>query len=256
MRFFILTDLEGVVGVDQFSQTRGKGVTEIKLPGMKQLAREVNACVEGIKDVYPDAEIDVWDGHGSGGLLEEDVQGAQYIGKGTRPYLNLQGFDGMLFVGQHAMAGTVLAPLCHTYSSLDVSYYKLNGIFIGEFGARALIAGFQGVPTIYLSGDDKAVAEAKMFIPEIITTTVKQGRGLESAIHLDPRAACAMIRRDAARSVRNMQNIPPFTAITPPYTMEIRKHAPVESNTLPNSIRIDERTYSLKAASILDFTFL
>jgi D-amino peptidase len=46
--------------VDAFSQTRTREL-ESKIKGMKQLAREVNACAEGIKYAVADAEIDVWD---------------------------------------------------------------------------------------------------------------------------------------------------------------------------------------------------
>jgi D-amino peptidase len=252
MKFFILTDLEGVVGVDKFTQTRVKGVGEPKVPGMKQLAREVNACIAGIRDVVPEAEIDVWDGHGPGGLIPEDVIGGRYIRGSEKPYFNLQGFDAMLFVGQHAMAGTICAPLCHTYSSLNIQHYKLNGVFIGEFGARALLAGYQGVPTIYLSGDDKAASEARNFIPEIETTIVKLGTGLESAVHQDADVACAMIRRDAAHAVTRRKSIPPFTGIRPPYQLEIRRYAPYD-NIRKDAERIDERTILLSADSVLNF---
>jgi D-amino peptidase len=50
MRFFILTDLEGVAGVHSFTQTRKAGPAQ-KEPGRRQLAKEVNACVEGIRKV-------------------------------------------------------------------------------------------------------------------------------------------------------------------------------------------------------------
>src|SRR5690606_33013580 len=141
MKFFILTDIEGVAGVDSFSMTRTQDEAA-KGPAMTQLAKEVNACIEGIKSVYPDADVDVWDGHGSGGLRPEDLVGGRYLREG-RPYFQLEGYAAMLFVGQHAMAGTAFAPLCHTYSSRTVAYYRLNGIFVGEFGARALAAGRQ-----------------------------------------------------------------------------------------------------------------
>ena len=173
MRFFILTDLEGVAGVHSFTQARKAGPAQ-KEPGRRQLAKEVNACVEGIrKEVYPDAEIDVWDGHGSGGMFPEDVVGANYIPHTQRPYHDLSGYAAVLFVGQHAMAGTPFAPLCHTYSSLTIAYYRLNGMFVGEFGARAFLAGLQGVPVIMLAGDDKAAREAQILIPEIETAVVK-----------------------------------------------------------------------------------
>ncbi len=39
---------------------------------MVQLTKEVNACVDGILDATPQAEVVVWDGHGSGGIIEDD----------------------------------------------------------------------------------------------------------------------------------------------------------------------------------------
>lgn len=215
-----MTDLEGVAGVDSFAETRSSD-RAVRRRAMTQLAAEVNACIEGIRAADPAAAVDVWDGHGPGGLEPGELVGGRYLREG-RPYLQLAGYDAVLFVGQHAMAGTAFAPLCHTYSSRTIAYYKLNGIFIGEFGARALIAGRQGVPTIFLSGDDKATLEAQLFVPEIETVAVKRGRGLEAADHTDPAEACQMIRAGAARAVARIGSIPPLTGIEPPYTFELR----------------------------------
>jgi D-amino peptidase len=251
MKLFILTDLEGAAGVDRFVQTRTSENVGAKAAAMKQLAREVNACVAGIHDIHSGAEIDVWDGHGPGGLFAEDIVNARYLGRDSNsPYRRIQGYDAMLFVGQHAMAGTYAAPLCHTYSSLHMEYYKLNGVFIGEFAARALLAGFQGVPTIYLSGDDKAVSEAKLFVPEIETTVTKLGTGLESAVHLDPDDACSLIRRDAAKAVQRIGEIPPFTGMKPPYTFEIRKREPWDHKNVSGGAFVDPRTFRMEADSL------
>jgi D-amino peptidase len=240
--YFILTDLEGCAGVDSFTQTRPRdGYPERIEAARKLLAAEVNACIEGIRSVDPDCTIDVWDGHGPGGLHAEDLRGGRYLREG-HPYWNLQGYDAMLFVGQHAMAGSYNAPLCHTYSSLSVSYYKLNGVFIGEFGARALIAGLQGVPTIFLSGDDKAALEARWFIPEIETVAVKKGLGIEKAEHLPVEEAHRRIREGAARAVQRLREIPPFVGIGGPYTLEVGYLQPVKQWEAPNLEWINDRT--------------
>lgn len=254
MKFFILTDLEGVAGTDSFTQTRTRDPAP-KEGSMRQLTREVNACAAGIRAVYPDAVIDVWDGHDTGGLLPEELVGVNCIGRTppSKPYYHLAGYAAMLFVGQHAMAGTIDAPLNHTYSSTSVMYYRLNDVFIGEFGARALVAGMQSVPTIFLSGDDKAVLEAKMFIPEIETVATKQGKGIESAIHLDPEEACLRIQEGAMRAVQRLEEIPPFTAIRPPYRFESRHLAPLSAEWLakhPNVTQIDPQTYSIETEDL------
>ena len=52
---------------------------------------------------------------------------------------------------------------------------ELNGVAMGEFGCRAPFAGSMGVPTLFVSGDDKMAAEARALVPEIVTAEVKVG---------------------------------------------------------------------------------
>lgn len=254
MKFLIITDIEGASGVNSFDEVRGTADIKVKEPWMRQLAREVNAAVQGIYAVYPEATIYVWDGHGSGGLFEEDIKEAIYL-KGFKPYFEIENYAAVLFVGQHAMAGTVDAPLRHTYSSISIAYYKLNGTFIGEFGARALVAGMQDVPTIYLSGDDKACLEAKMFVPEIETTTVKLGLGVEKVKNLHEGKIEAVIKDDVIKAVKKMGKIKPFKSIKPPYTLEIRHYDKLDRSqfTEPNYTWVDDRTVQLKSNDLADF---
>ncbi len=255
MKYFILTDIEGAAGVDSFSQTRTHDETA-KGAAMSQLAREVNACIEGIHTLHPDAEVAVWDGHGTGGLRSQDIVGGTYLREG-KPYYQLEGFEAMLFVGQHAMAGTAFAPLAHTYSSKSIAYYRLNGVFIGEFGARALVAGEQGVPTIFLAGDDKAALEAKMFIPAIETVSVKTGEGLEAAVHDASAEACRKVREGTVRALQRAAEIRPFTGIRPPYTLEIRYLDPANPSRWQGEhvTWLDERTVQIRAERLADLPF-
>ncbi|TVQ23194.1 MAG: peptidase M55 [Spirochaetaceae bacterium] len=246
MKYFVSTDLEGPCGVDRWGQVR-EGTTADHRPAMDRLALETNACIAGIRAVDPSAEIDVWDGHGSGGLVEEAIRGARYI-REPRRYLRLENHDALLFVGQHAMAGTYNAPLCHTFSSRTIAYYRLNDVFIGEFAAMAFAASLQGTRTIFLSGDDKAVLEAKQFVPDIRTTITKYGLALELANHRDGDTVLEEIRENASNAVLRMTDIPPVTGFRPPYTIEVRYIDPVpEAKRLEHPARVwlDERTYRL-----------
>lgn len=250
MKIFVLTDLEGIAGLDSFRYTRTAD-PEYKADAMEQLARETNAAVAGIQETFPDAEVTVWDGHGSGGLRGEDVTDDATFTDDGRPYFELDGYDAMLFVGQHAMAGTVDAPLRHTYSSRNVAYYKLNGSYVGEFACRALVAGHQGVPTVFISGDDKACAEAEMFIPDIETVATKQGKGEEAADHLDSDVACERIREGAARAVTRLDEVEPYTRYHPPYELEIRHLDPLPPEGdgwwRENAVtRVDEHTIRIE----------
>jgi D-amino peptidase len=245
MRAYILTDLEGPAGVARWDQTR-VDESPRKAVAMELLTKEVNACVDGILEHDPKAEVVVLDGHGSGGI---DVRlfhpKAELIyGRGFRPPMGLDdSFDALLFVGQHAMAGTADAPLCHTYSSRTVEYYKLNGAPIGEFGCRTALAGAFGVPTVFLAGDDKACAEAEAFVPGIVTVATKRGMGVELAIHLSPKRARRLIQRGAKEACRRIPTIPP-KRIDPPYEFEVRL---LEGNSIEGHLKrgaqqLDERT--------------
>ncbi|MBD3183349.1 peptidase M55 [Candidatus Poribacteria bacterium] len=256
MKIYIITDLEGPAMISRFDQTRDV-TPETKAISMKLLTWEVNAAVDGILDVDKDAEVIVWDGHGSGGIDPlEFHKKAKLIARGPirPPYYLDETFDALFFVGQHAMAGTEAAPLCHTYSSKSIEYYKINGMFVGEFGARAIMAGTFGVPTVFISGDDKAVDEAKELVPGIYGAAVKEGLGRELAIHLSPKKAQKLIRKTASKACKNIKSIPPVK-MDPPYGQEIRVLEGISIEGYlkdPRAEKIDERTVIIRSDNICD----
>ncbi len=84
--------------VSRFLQTReSEGRQDEKRQAMQLLTGEVNAAVDGILDAYAQAEIIVWDAHGSGGI---DVMsfhpGAKLISRGpiSPPYHLDSSFQG------------------------------------------------------------------------------------------------------------------------------------------------------------------
>ncbi len=257
MKYLIMTDLEGVCGVDSFRQTRTNDL-EAKGPAMKQLARETNACIAGIRDVDPDAEVTVLDGHGSGGLFPEDIAGGVYCRYSSFDHDTLPSYRALFYVGQHAMEGTVDAPLRHTYSSRRVQYYRLNGVNIGEFGSFSNWAGLNGVPVIFLAGDDKAALEAKMFVPNIETVATKYGKGVEAAEHRPSDEVLRDIRAGAARALRRIDEIKPLTTFQSPYVFEARYYEPIDEEAWkarPNAEVIDSRTVRIYADDYRDLPF-
>jgi D-amino peptidase len=224
-RYVVKTDLEGVLGVDEWKQIRhvDDDFDEAAESRAKsELAREVNACVAGIRQTDPDAAVDVLDGHGRGGLRERDLEDATYRRRPDQSLFEEHDYAAQLYVGQHAMAGTAFAPLRHTQSSISVEYYRLNGTFIGEFAGGAIEAGTYDVPTVFLAGDDKACQEATVFVPEIETTPVKYGFGEEAAEHRERSTVLEEIQERSARAVERRDEIAPLTGFDSPYTMEIR----------------------------------
>ena len=247
MKVFVITDLEGPALVSRFAQTRDyQDEPERKREAMRLLTGEVNAAVDGILEACPDAEVVVWDGHGGGGIdLMAFHPRAQLIPRGPiqPPYYLDRSFQALFFVGQHAMAGTPGAPLCHTYSSRRVASYTLNGRPVGEFGARALMAGALGVPTVFVSGDDKMADEARALVPRIHAAVVKRGLGLELALHLSHAAACALVRQTARAAAREAGTIP-APVLPPPYTLNVRVQEGValDPYLARGATAVDERT--------------
>lgn len=254
MKIFVITDLEGPALISRFNQTRDV-TPEEKPRWMRLLTGEVNACIDGIRDADPEAEVIVWDGHGSGGIIEELFhRDGRLIARGpiSAPYGLDESFDALMFVGQHARAGTN-GVLCHTYSSRTVEYYRINGVELGEFGCRALMAGTMGVPTIFIAGDDVAVAEAQELVPNIVGAAVKQALGRELAIHLSHEAACELIRARAREAIERIGDIQPYY-FPGPYTQEIRYLEGVSIQPLLDAgwEYVDPRTVRKTADDICD----
>lgn len=222
MKIYVQTDLEGVACVTRWDQT-GPGE-----PGYAQACRlmteELRACVAGIRSA--DAEADIWvcDSHGPGAIdIERFPRGARLMSRGPKPahhYLDAS-FDAMFFFGQHAMAGARDANLAHTYSSRNIEYYRLNGQEMGEFGCLAAIAGSFGVPTVFVSGDDKMIEEARSLVPGIYGAQVKVGLALQYALSLAPEDARDLVRDVAAEATRHSGEVAPLVLNGPPYTHEV-----------------------------------
>jgi D-amino peptidase len=255
MRIYILTDLEGAAGVARWDQTGRDS------PGYAQAVRlmteELRACVSGIQAVEPAADVWVWDAHGPGSIdFERFPMGAKLINNGpvTPPMYLDSTFDALFFLCQHAKAGTRDANLAHTYSSRSIEYYKINGIELGELGCRAALAGSFGVPTVFVSGDDKVIAEAKALIPGIYGAQVKVGLAPQVALHLAPEDARDLIRAVAQEATAHIEDVPPYVIPGPPYEQEIRIWGPTDpAGYLSRGCQqIDAHTFLLRAERLQD----
>lgn len=233
MRIYLMTDLEGVAGVLNF--------TDWCLPESRYyeqakelLTREVSAAVDGFFAAGA-TEVLVADGHGAGGinpiLLDPRAELMRGFSMGW-PFLLDQGYDAVAWVGQHAKAGTEYAHIAHTqwFNYLNLA---VNNVSIGEFGQLAFCAAELGIPCIFFSGDSAGCLEAQRLCPGIETVSVKRGttagRGDEldtdhymqrnaGAIHRHPERARVFIREGAERALRNLDARQPIARLPePPY---------------------------------------
>ncbi len=202
MRVFIAVDLEGITGVALEAQT---DPAEPSYTDARRWMREdLDAALDGCIAAGAEA-IAVCDAHDMGSNLRPDgLPPGVVLASGPGPHSMLQGIgegmDAALFVGFHARAGTQAAVLEHTwtYKVFDVS---IGGVSLGEFGLGALLAGHYGVPAVYVSGDDKAVAEAQALVPGVVGTVVKRGVLRTCAELRPPDVVRADIRADVQRAL-------------------------------------------------------
>ncbi|MHB1355962.1 MAG: M55 family metallopeptidase [Anaerolineae bacterium] len=222
MKIYILTDIEGTCGVARWEQGDRNHPTYPQ--AVRLMTEELRACVAGIQSATANPEIWIWDAHGCGSIdFERLPRGCQMINTGAIPaglYFD-RGWDALFFCCQHSKAGTLNGNLAHTYSSSNIEYFKINGVELGEFGCRAALAGSYGIPTVFVSGDDTMMAEAKALIPGIYGAQVKVGLGPQTALHLAPEDARDLIRDTAAKATANYGTVAPLRIPGPPYEQEV-----------------------------------
>jgi D-amino peptidase len=216
-RILIVTDLEGVGGVND--------ADEQLLPGQRRymesrhlLIGEVTAAVEGARAAGA-SEIVIWDGHdGSRTLSIDEIPSSAKLIQG-RPtpanyYMSERLYGGVMFIGQHPMAGTKNGVLAHS-QSFNVKRITINGKDVGELGQLAAIAGYFDIPVIMLSGDKTACAEMVDLQPNAMTVAVKEMAGKNSTLSLSHAEAKRQIQEAARKAVANIREYKPWKIAGP-----------------------------------------
>jgi len=216
-KFLIVTDMEGVGGVNN--------PDEQLLPGQRRfdesrrlLVGELNAAIQGLLEAGA-GQVVVWDGHdGSRSLSIADIDPAAELIQG-RPtpahyYLQDRLYDGILFVGQHAMAGAKNGVLAHS-QSFSVERISLNGRSVGEIGQVAAIAGYFHIPVIMLAGDQAACDELLELQPKAEIVAVKRGVGQASSLSLSHDEARKRIQAAARRAASRVGQFTPWSVQGP-----------------------------------------
>jgi len=231
MKVYIITDMEGVAGVLSSDDFGAPGSRYYEV-GRELTTGETSAAVEGALDAGA-TDILVVDGHGSGAIDPQLLHPAAKLLAGRPigyPFGCDDSFDAAMIVGQHAKSNTDGGHLSHT-QSFTVEEYTINGVSLGEMGCNMLFCSYFGVPTVMVSGDAAAEAEARSLVPNIATAAVKEGlrrgpaAGLTgeqnklhngAAIHLSPETARELIRAAARDGLTRLSEIDPYR-IEPPY---------------------------------------
>ena len=241
-KVFISADMEGVAGLVSEQQVSDVGVDYAV--GRRLMTAEVNSAIEAAFQAGATA-VTITDGHGHGtNLLPGEIdRRATLITGSPMPQGMMQGLDqgfaAAIFVGYHAFRSSADGVLAHTFSSALLRVY-LNGQEVGEYGLNAAMAGFYGVPVVFVSGDRAVTEEAKAFIPGVETVAVKEGLAHNVARTLQPEEARNRISATVKESLGRRREIAPVR-LQSPITLEVELALTSQADNamlLPGMIRI------------------
>jgi D-amino peptidase len=250
MKIFISVDMEGISGIVDSSETgRDKGEYE---KGRDLMVADINAAIDGILALR-NAEIVVSDAHGGMKNINPNKlnEAALLIRGSPKPQTQMAGindsFDAAMFIGYHSKKGTLHGILSHTISGRAIESITINGMEVGETAINAAIAGYYGVPLIFVAGDLAVTNEARKLNPEIEVAAVKEAVSRTAAKCLHPVKARKLITERATMALQKKESIEPFSFKSPyeiivKYT-NARMADAVEF--MPSAERIDGKTIKL-----------
>jgi D-amino peptidase len=247
----VVTDAEGVAGVCRQEQVEPTNPELQKL-----LTGEVNAAVRGFVSAGAD-DVVVWDGHDGSRTLSAatlEPRARLVIGSLGPTLLLERGFSAVAFVGQHARANRQAAVMAHSYSSLGIQRMLMNGREVGEIETRAALAGWFGVPVVFLAGDRAAADDLLAIVPEAETAVVKEGLGYYSCLSLTAQAAQELIEKKAASALAKAGQVRPYR-VEGPVSIEVEyttRNTPPPDDTLPAGVeRVGPRTVRFRGQDFL-----
>jgi len=256
MRVFISVDIEGISGVNQWSQTEQGGFGYEA--AARQMSLEAAAACDGAKNAGAE-KIRVRDAHGKGfnidaALLPKGVEITR--GFNGSPWSMVDtitdGFDAAVFVGYHCAAGRNGNPLCHTEEASAV-YVTVNGEKISEFHTGAWACASIGIPVVFIAGDEAACKDAEKAAPGIVTVPVKKGLGSVMTC-LQPEDACDRIREGVERALRTMPE-KPLVSVPKHFFVEICYKEAAKAARMANfpGFRLmDDQTITMETDELFD----
>jgi len=255
LKVFISVDMEGISGLIHWDETSEGGAD---YPLFRRLmTEEANAAIAGALDAGA-AEIVVRDAHDSARNILPDLlrPEARLIREWNSPLSMMEGidrtFDAVVFIGNHARAGTPNAVLKHTMS-LSLYDVILNGVRMPEGAWNAAIAGYFDVPVVFLSGDSAICGQIREIIGPIETVAVKDAMG-PAASMLHPTKSQEMIRKGVAAALRNLKAYKPYKPASP-YKLEIvfnDENLARRAALVPGMERTGERSVAFTSGDFLE----
>ena len=223
LKVYISVDMEGIAGVVTQDQLLPGGFEYERF--RRFMTDEAVAAVQGAKAAGA-TEVVVSDSHGNGEslLIELFPKDVRIVRSWPRHGEMMAGLDSSfaaaLFVGYHASTTNSKGVRAHTISSAHFTRVALNGTAVTEAELNAAYAGAQGVPVVFISGDDAAISEVTARLGPMESVITKQNLGFHSAESLTPAAACEKIYQGALTAVSHRDQRKPYL-LAAPITLDI-----------------------------------
>ncbi len=162
MRIYISVDAEGMPGLFSDEQVSPKGD---RYNEARQIMTDVSIWASD--ELHKNGVDEVWiaDSHdGMGNIYYERLPEYVTLIRGNRrPTSMMYGvdrkFDGAIFLGYHAAAGTSHSNFDHTYCGICFSEIRINGAKASEFYLNLLVGSHHNVPVILVAGDQVLEAD-------------------------------------------------------------------------------------------------
>lgn len=217
MNVFLLTDVEGIAGVDSIAQMdrTSPEYENTRMLLCNSINKAVSACFEAKAD-----KVYYLDGHGGGGNVFEtliDTRAQKCSIEEWVVLLKNGSIDCQIELGAHARAGTINGFLDHTIISKKIFSIKINGIEMSELSLHAALCGKFGVPVVAVIGDEAACRQAKEYIPGCFTCAVKHAT--ERNIATTYPNADEIMHATIVSALTNYKSVPPYK-VSEPLTVE------------------------------------
>lgn len=246
-RVYISVDMEGVAGVVTSDQLTPTGFEYERFRHF--MTDEALAAVRAAKQAGA-TDIVVSDSHANGEnlLIELFPADVRVVRSWPRHGAMMAGLDksfaAAIFVGYHSSTTNPKGVRAHTISSAHFARLALNGTAVTEAELNAAYAGDFGVPVVFASGDDAAVAEIKSRLGDLETVTTKTSLGFHSAETLTPAASCERIFEGVVAALAHRDKRRPYV-LSHPVTLDLtfKNYTPAEIVSYLRSVqRVDSHS--------------
>lgn len=255
MNVFILADLEGIAGIDDFLQS-DKSFVDVYVNSCKLLADSINLAVNACFKNGAD-KVYYMDGHAGGGNVTPDMIDKRAIKCSISEWEELvreKKIDCMIELGSHARAGTIGGFLDHTRSSTEIFCTTLDGVEQSELSLHALFCSQYGIPTVAVIGDVAACKQAKEYIPDIFAGAVKLATERNHANTFEN--ADEILINTISEALKNYKSVSLYKINLPNVTETVYYRTDMCEEWMsyrPDAERIDARTLRKKVTEITCF---